>query len=148
MLDVITHVWNNGGDASLEVPPLADTPIPEPPEDYETNPEARLAYNREKANIIKANKELHSMRCDVQYKVLIGRHVCVEGVAASRSRLSAELERSLHLHFSVSLMGRMQVALFIHDLALPFLEGIVHLPFSPFTTDLVSPTFSRPHKTL
>ena len=83
VLDVITHIWNKGGDASLEIPPLADVALPEMPEDYETNPQARLAYNRTKANVIKTNKELHSLRCDTQYKILVARHVCAEGIFLS-----------------------------------------------------------------
>ncbi|KNC76865.1 hypothetical protein SARC_10656, partial [Sphaeroforma arctica JP610] len=70
VLEVITHIWNEGGNNDLSVPPLASVPLPTPPADKD-DVTAQMVYKRAKKEAIKQNRELHSLRCDAQYKLVI-----------------------------------------------------------------------------
>jgi len=85
VFDVVLKVWNSGGRMGKIPPAVYDAPEPEKPENYETDPKARLIFlTRQKAwSEGKANN--HSDRCSVNYKVEIARAVsCVHLILSYR----------------------------------------------------------------
>jgi len=75
VFDVVLKVWNSG-DRMCKIPPAVyDVPEPQKPENYESDPKARLVYlTRQKVwSENKANN--HSDRCSVNYKIEIARAV-------------------------------------------------------------------------
>ena len=75
VFDVVLKVWNSG-ERMCKIPPAVfDLPEPQKPENYESDPKARLVYlTRQKAwSEGKANN--HSDRCSVNYKIEIARAV-------------------------------------------------------------------------
>ena len=75
VFDVVLKVWNSGKRVCKVPPAVYDLPEPQRPENYETDPKARLIYlTRQKAwSEGKANN--HSDRCSVNYKIEIARAV-------------------------------------------------------------------------
>eukprot|EP01134_Creolimax_fragrantissima_P006470 CFRG6470T1 len=71
VMEVVTHLWNTGGDNAVKIPTSTPTPYPTKPADFETNSEAQMLWKQEYRKIEKSNRELHSMRCDAQYKLTI-----------------------------------------------------------------------------
>jgi DNA-directed RNA polymerase len=75
VFDVVLKVWNSGEGVSKIPPAIYNVPEPEKPENYESDPKARLVHiARQKAwSHIKANN--HSDRCSVNYRIEIARAV-------------------------------------------------------------------------
>lgn len=75
VFDVVLKVWNSGERVCKIPPAVYDAPEPEKPENYESDPKARLIHiTRQRAwSHIKANN--HSDRCSVNYKIEIARAV-------------------------------------------------------------------------
>ena len=75
VFDVVLKVWNSGERVCKVPPAVYDVSEPQKPENYETDPKARLVYlMRQKAwSEGKANN--HSDRCSVNYKIEIARAV-------------------------------------------------------------------------
>ncbi|KAI9246437.1 hypothetical protein BDA99DRAFT_526873 [Phascolomyces articulosus] len=70
VFDVVLEAWNTG-EAVADIPPAIDEPAPLPPkpENYDTDPKAKFNW----VNMVKQQqteeKNKHSLRCDVNYKV-------------------------------------------------------------------------------
>jgi DNA-directed RNA polymerase len=75
VLAVVEALWSAGGGKAGLVP-QHDKPLPDPPsmdltgEEFE---EAKKVYNRDMRRVKKENSELHSLRCDTEYKIDVAR---------------------------------------------------------------------------
>lgn len=75
VFDVVLDVWNSGKRVCKIPPAVYDIPEPEKPENYESDPRARMTY-LSKQKVWSQNKaNNHSDRCNVNYKVEIARSV-------------------------------------------------------------------------
>ncbi|CAO3633757.1 unnamed protein product [Cunninghamella blakesleeana] len=70
VFDVILEAWNTG-EAIADIPPAIDEPIPLPPkpENYNTDPKVKFNWVTKVKEIQTMEKNYHSLRCDVNYKV-------------------------------------------------------------------------------
>jgi DNA-directed RNA polymerase len=78
VFDVILQAWNSG-EAIADIPPVTegDLPLPEKPENYATDPKAKLDWIKKVKLIQNTQRNHHSLRCDVNYKVETARAVCI-----------------------------------------------------------------------
>jgi DNA-directed RNA polymerase len=77
LFDVVLKVWNSG-ERMGKVPPAAyDVPEPEKPENYDTDPKARMIYLMRQKTWSEAKANNHSDRCSVNYKIEIARAVSI-----------------------------------------------------------------------
>ena len=75
LFDVVLEVWNSG-ERMCKIPPAAfDLPEPQKPENYETDPKARLVYLTRQKVWSEGKANNHSERCSVNYKIEIARAV-------------------------------------------------------------------------
>ena len=75
VFDVVLKVWNSG-DRMCKIPPAVyDIPEPQKPENYETDPGARLVYLTRQKVWSEGKASNHSDRCSVNYKIEIARAV-------------------------------------------------------------------------
>ncbi|KAI9471856.1 MAG: hypothetical protein EXX96DRAFT_581998 [Benjaminiella poitrasii] len=67
---VILDVWNSG-EALGDIPPAISggTPLPPKPENYDTDPKVKFNWVTEVKKIQTTDRNNHSLRCDVNYKV-------------------------------------------------------------------------------
>ncbi|KAI8980813.1 hypothetical protein BDB01DRAFT_906773 [Pilobolus umbonatus] len=67
---VILEVWNSG-EKFADIPPLVEghAPLPPKPANYETDPKAKFNWVSEVKQLQTNEKNNHSLRCDVNYKV-------------------------------------------------------------------------------
>ncbi|EIE89866.1 hypothetical protein RO3G_14577 [Rhizopus delemar RA 99-880] len=67
---IILEAWNKG-EAIADIPPAVNgpTPLPPKPENYHTDPKAKFNWVNEVKQIQTTEKNNHSLRCDVNYKV-------------------------------------------------------------------------------
>lgn len=67
---VILEVWNSG-EAVADIPPVVNehSPLPPKPENYDTDPKAKFNWVTEVKQIQTTERNNHSLRCDVNYKV-------------------------------------------------------------------------------
>ncbi|CAM0139593.1 unnamed protein product [Umbelopsis sp. WA50703] len=70
VFDVILQAWNSG-EAIADIPPVTEgnLPLPEKPENYATDPKAKLNWIKLVKDIQNRERNYHSLRCDVNYKV-------------------------------------------------------------------------------
>ena len=75
IFDVVLQVWNSGNRLGKIPPAVYDAPEPEKPENFETDPKAKVTYmaRHKKYATDKANN--HSDRCSTNYKIEIARAV-------------------------------------------------------------------------
>ncbi|KAI7901013.1 uncharacterized protein BX663DRAFT_516005 [Cokeromyces recurvatus] len=67
---VVLEVWNSG-EALAGIPPAitGSTPLPPKPENYDTDPKAKFNWVTQVKKIQTTDRNNHSLRCDVNYKV-------------------------------------------------------------------------------
>ncbi|KAI9300871.1 hypothetical protein BJ944DRAFT_170100 [Cunninghamella echinulata] len=70
VFDVILEAWNTG-EAIADIPPAIHEPLPLPPkpDNYQTDPKAKFNWVNRVKEIQTMEKNYHSLRCDVNYKV-------------------------------------------------------------------------------
>ncbi|KAI8096158.1 uncharacterized protein BX664DRAFT_382649 [Halteromyces radiatus] len=70
VFDVVLEAWNSG-EAIADIPPsiTEPLPLPEKPIDYDTDPKAKFNWVTRVKEIQSMEKNYHSLRCDVNYKV-------------------------------------------------------------------------------
>jgi DNA-directed RNA polymerase len=75
---IILEAWNKG-EAIADIPPAVSgpTPLPPKPENYHTDPKAKFNWVNEVKQIQTTEKNNHSLRCDVNYKVETARAVSI-----------------------------------------------------------------------
>jgi DNA-directed RNA polymerase len=75
VFDVVLKVWNSG-ERMCKIPPAVyDLPEPSKPENYESDPKARMVYLARQKVWSQAKANNHSDRCSINYKVEISRAV-------------------------------------------------------------------------
>lgn len=76
VFNVVLEAWNSG-KAIADIPPAIDEPAPLPPkpENYDTDPKAKFRWVMKVKEQQTAEKNAHSLRCDVNYKVETARAV-------------------------------------------------------------------------
>lgn len=75
VFDVVLNVWNSG-ERMCKIPPAVyDLPEPQKPENYESDPKARLVYLTRQKVWSEGKANNHSDRCSVNYKIEIARAV-------------------------------------------------------------------------
>lgn len=72
VLSVFETVWQEGGHLG-GLPLRHDIPLPEKPEDIDTNEEARIAWKREAATVYQKNAELLSARLSIHQGIWVAR---------------------------------------------------------------------------
>ena len=75
IFDVVLKVWNSGERLGKIPPAVFDQPEPEKPEDYDTDPKAKLAYLARHKVFAQKKASNHSERCNTNYKIEIARAV-------------------------------------------------------------------------
>ncbi|CEP18198.1 hypothetical protein [Parasitella parasitica] len=70
VFNVVLEVWNKG-EALADIPPVVQehAPLPPKPENYDTDPKAKFNWVSEVKQIQTNERNNHSLRCDVNYKV-------------------------------------------------------------------------------
>ncbi|KAI8063310.1 hypothetical protein BC940DRAFT_335978 [Gongronella butleri] len=70
VFDVILEAWNSG-EAIADIPPAItkSLPLPEKPSNYDSDPKAKFHWVTRVKEIQTNEKNFHSLRCDVNYKV-------------------------------------------------------------------------------
>ncbi|CAO0798336.1 unnamed protein product [Mucor circinelloides] len=70
VFNVILEVWNSG-EALADIPPVVNehAPLPPKPENYDTDPKAKFNWVTEVKQLQTNERNNHSLRCDVNYKV-------------------------------------------------------------------------------
>ncbi|KAI8646898.1 hypothetical protein BD408DRAFT_439699 [Parasitella parasitica] len=70
VFNVILEVWNKG-EALADIPPIVEEhdPLPPKPENYDTDPKAKFNWVSIVKQIQTNERNNHSLRCDVNYKV-------------------------------------------------------------------------------
>lgn len=77
VFDVVSEVWN-AGEALADIPPKDSltTPLVAPkPENIATDPRAKDTYRHRVRMALQERRSAHSNRCDVNYKLEIGKAV-------------------------------------------------------------------------
>ena len=87
VFDVVLKVWNSGKRMSKIPPAVFETPEPEKPENYDTDPKARLVYLMRQRGWSQNKASNHSERCSVNYKIEIARAVSCLGSPSHLSQL-------------------------------------------------------------
>lgn len=72
MHEVICEAWDNGGGIA-DLPCRTNLPELEPPADYYSDLEVKQKFDRERKKVKIANCNLHSLRCDVTYKLQVAK---------------------------------------------------------------------------
>lgn len=75
VFDVVLKVWNSGGRVCKIPPAIYDVPEPQKPENYESDPKARLVHLTRQKRWSEGKANNHSDRCSVNYKIEIARAV-------------------------------------------------------------------------
>ena len=75
VFDVVLKVWNSGERVCKIPPAVYDLPEPEKPENYESDPKARLVYLTRQKVWSEGRANNHSDRCNINYKIEIARAV-------------------------------------------------------------------------
>jgi len=75
VFDVVLNVWNSGERVCKIPPAVFDLPEPQKPENYESDPKARLVYLTRQKVWAEGRASNHSDRCSVNYKIEIARAV-------------------------------------------------------------------------
>lgn len=73
IFDVVLKVWNSGERMGKIPPAVYDKPEPEKPEDYDTDPKARVTYLSRHKLYMSQKANNHSERCNTNYKIEIAR---------------------------------------------------------------------------
>ncbi|KAF7725888.1 DNA-directed RNA polymerase [Apophysomyces ossiformis] len=70
VFNVVLEAWNTG-EPIADIPPAINepTPLPAKPENYDTDPKAKFQWVNRVKEIQTRDKNFHSLRCDVNYKV-------------------------------------------------------------------------------
>ncbi|KAI8341102.1 hypothetical protein BC941DRAFT_467156 [Chlamydoabsidia padenii] len=70
VFDVVLEAWNSG-EAIADIPPAINEAmsLPEKPADYDTDPKAKYTWVTRVKELQNMEKNFHSLRCDVNYKV-------------------------------------------------------------------------------
>jgi DNA-directed RNA polymerase len=78
VFNVILEVWNKG-EALADIPPVVNehAPLPPKPENYDTDPKAKFNWVSEVKQVQTNERNNHSLRCDVNYKVETARAVSI-----------------------------------------------------------------------
>lgn len=76
VFNVVLEVWNTG-EALADIPPAVNehAPLPPKPENYDTDPKAKFNWVTEVKQVQTTERNNHSLRCDVNYKVETARAV-------------------------------------------------------------------------
>jgi len=114
VLEVATHIWNQGGDFA-SIPSRKDFELPTPPVRPEnalgsagdevstdggdgtavaktaknTYPAEMRAYMQERRRVEKLNRELHALRCDANYKLEIAKAVRADALSRTARGMGA-----------------------------------------------------------
>jgi len=73
VFDIVLNVWNTG-DRMGKIPPASyEVPEPEKPDNYDSDPKARMVYLIKHKAWSEAKANNHSDRCSVNYKIEIAR---------------------------------------------------------------------------
>ncbi|CCL99811.1 uncharacterized protein FIBRA_01835 [Fibroporia radiculosa] len=73
IFDIVLEVWNSG-TRWCKIPPAAfDAPEPEKPENFDTDPRAKMIYLTRQKQYALGRANNHSDRCSVNYKIEIAR---------------------------------------------------------------------------
>ena len=75
VFDVVLNVWNSGKRMGKIPPAVYDIPEPQKPDNYESDPKARLVYFTRQKTWSQGKANNHSDRCSVNYKIEIARAV-------------------------------------------------------------------------
>lgn len=75
VFDVVLKVWNSGTRLGKIPPASYDAPEPEKPENFETDPKAKLTYLLRHKQYMAEKANNHSDRCSTNYKIEIARAV-------------------------------------------------------------------------
>ncbi|KAL6308760.1 DNA/RNA polymerase [Sparassis latifolia] len=73
IFDVVLQVWNSGERLSKIPPAVYDAPEPKKPENFESDPKARMIYIQRQKAYLHGKANNHSDRCSVNYKIEIAR---------------------------------------------------------------------------
>lgn len=78
VFNVILEVWNEG-EALADIPPVVNehAALPPKPENYDTDPKAKFNWVSEVKQVQTNERNNHSLRCDVNYKVETARAVSI-----------------------------------------------------------------------
>ena len=123
MLEVATHIWNQGGDFA-SIPSRKDFELPTPPVRPEsalgsagdevstgsdgttvtktaknTYPAEMRAYMQERRRVEKLNRELHALRCDANYKLEIAKAVRVSASIRSDDAIRRQPHATVCINF-------------------------------------------------
>jgi len=75
VFQVQLQIWEQGGGRGT-IPEVLDTPVPPKPENFDSlSPKEKREFLQLRSKITKKNKELHSLRCDANYKFEIAKTV-------------------------------------------------------------------------
>ena len=77
IFDVVLQVWNSGKRLGKMPPAEFDETEPVKPENYDTDPKAKLIYITRQKQYLNNKANSHSDRCSVNYKIEIARAVRV-----------------------------------------------------------------------
>lgn len=75
VFDVVLEVWNSGNRVCKIPSAVYDVPEPMKPDNYDSDPKARLIYLTRQKAWSQGKSNNHSDRCSVNYKVEIARAV-------------------------------------------------------------------------
>lgn len=75
IFDVVLNVWNSGERLGKIPPAVYDQPEPEKPEDFETDPKAKVTFLQRHKAYTSSKANNHSERCNTNYKIEIARAV-------------------------------------------------------------------------
>ena len=85
IFDVVLKVWNSGERMHKIPSAVYEVPEPERPENYETDPKARVVYLTRQKVWSEGKANNHSGRCSVNYKIEIARAVSYTHKPPTRS---------------------------------------------------------------
>lgn len=88
IFNVVLKVWNSGERLGKIPPAVYDQPEPEKPENYDTDPKARVAYLMRHKSYAQNKSNNHSERCSTNYKIEIARAVCYLRIVHKSNHLS------------------------------------------------------------
>ncbi|XP_004346780.1 T7 bacteriophage-type single subunit RNA polymerase [Capsaspora owczarzaki ATCC 30864] len=71
VLAIQIAIWNQGGDPELDIPDVKDIPEPRQPTGADATHTVMAEYFATRQQIREENRNMHSMRCTVQYQLLI-----------------------------------------------------------------------------
>jgi DNA-directed RNA polymerase len=99
VFDVVSAVWNTG-ESLADIPAKADSSMTEPlnvekPENVDTDPRAKDTYRHRLRKALQDRRGAHSNRCDVNYKLEIGRAVSLIALSLLPSSLTVPIPQFL-----------------------------------------------------